>query len=343
MICLKGYYINKCKTYSEVENLIKKVYENIYLIEVALPNNPLKALNSYVIKGADKSLIIDTGFNQKECIDILVNGLKELDVDSRDTELFITHLHSDHSGMANLFAGEGVKIYSGEVDGKIINEMTEDLYWRQFDDLKVLFDLERDNITFTEHPGYKYALNSPVEFTYVKEGDKIEIDEYVFEVISIPGHTPGHIGLYEEKHKLFFGGDHILDSITPNIGFWGLKDDILATYFNSLNKIHTFDIDYLFASHRNILTEHKKRIDELFLHHKKRLNEILEVLEEGELTVRDVASRMSWRIRAKDWDHFPGPQKWFASEEAMSHLQHLYFSKKIDRELRDNKFYFKLK
>jgi len=41
------------------------------MIEVVLPNNPLKALNSYVIKGNEKSLIIDTGFNREECIDAL--------------------------------------------------------------------------------------------------------------------------------------------------------------------------------------------------------------------------------------------------------------------------------
>jgi len=323
--------------------LITKVYENIYMIEVVLPNNPLKALNSYVIKGEDKSLIIDTGFNKKECKESLFKGLKELNVDIKNTELFITHLHADHSGMVNLFEEAGVTIYSGQVDGKIINELTRESYWEKFNDFKVLFALDKDITSYKEHPGYIYALNSPVEFTYVNEGDKIEIADYVFEVVSIPGHTPGQMGLYEKKHKLFFGGDHILDSITPNVGFGGLEEDLLGIYFNSLAKIYAFDIDYLFPSHRNIIRDHKKRIDELLLHHKERLNEVLKVLEEGELTVRDIASKMSWRIRAKNWDGFPGPQKWFASEEAMSHLQHLYFIGKIDRELRDGRFYFRLK
>lgn len=323
-------------------NLITKVYENIYMIEVVLPNNPLKVLNSYVIKGDDKSLIIDTGFNQKESIKGLFEGLKELDIDIKDTELFITHLHSDHSGMASLFEEAGVKIYAGEVDGNIINQMTKESYWEQFDELKVLFDLERDNTTFKEHPGYKFALDSPVEFTYVDEGNKIDVGPYVFEVVSIPGHTPGQMGLYERNHKLFFGGDHILDRITPNIGFWGLENDTLGTYIDSLSKIYPLEIDYLFTSHRNIIRDHKKRIDELLLHHEERLNEILQVLKEGELSVRDLASKISWRIKAKNWDGFPGPQKWFASEEAMAHLQHLYFTGKVTREIRDGKLYFKV-
>ena len=207
-------------------------------------------------------------------------------------------------------------------------------------DFKLLFDLERDNTIFEEHPGYKYALNSPVDFTNVKEGDQIEIDDYIFELVSIPGHTPGQMGLYEKNHKLFFGGDHILDSITPNIGFWGLEDNFLAVYFNSLAKVYKMNIDYLFSSHRKIMRDHKKRIDELLVHHRERLNEILEVLGKDQLTVRDIASRMTWRIRAKSWEDFPGPQKWFASEEAMAHLQHLYIIGKIDRKLKDGKLYF---
>lgn len=320
-----------------------EVYGNIYKIKVVLPNNPLQALNAYVIKGEDKSLIIDTGFNQKESREALFGGLKELDIRIEETELFITHLHADHSGMANIFEEAGVDIYINKVDGDLVNEMTKDSWWERFDEYKVLFDLEKDNTSFKEHPGYKYSLKSPIDFKHLEEGEKIGIGDYVFELISLPGHTPGQMGLYERKHKLFFCGDHILDRITPNIGFWGLEDNTLGTYFKSLDKIYDFDIDYLFTSHRSILRDSKKRIDELFLHHKERLNEILDVLEEGELTVRDVASKMSWRIRARNWDDFPGPQKWFASEEAMAHLQYLYFIGKIDREIRNERLYHKLK
>ncbi len=323
--------------------MVTKVYENIYMIEVVLPNNPLKALNSYIIKGEDKSLIIDTGFNQRECIDALNDGLKELDIDIKDTELLITHLHADHSGMASIFGDAGVKIYSGEVDGKLINEMTSMSYWERFEEFKILFDLERDGVTFSEHPGYKYCLKEPVEFTFIGEGKGIQVGEYFFEVIFIPGHTPGHIGLYERNHKLFFCGDHILDRITPNIGYWGSEENILGIYFNSLAKIYSYDIDYLFPAHRNIIRDHTRRINELMFHHKERLNEILDILKEGELSVRDVAAKMHWSIRAKDWDDFPIPQKWFAAGEAMSHLEHLHCTGKIHRELKEGKLIFKLK
>ena len=326
-----------------MKNLVSKLYEDIYNIEVVLPNNPLKAINVYVVKGEDKSLIIDTGFNQKECIDSLFKGLEELDIDIKDTELFITHLHSDHSGMAGIFKDAGVKIYAGEVDGKYINNMTSLTYWEEFDKFKILLDLEKDKVTYTEHPGYKYCLREPIEFTYVKEGQGIQVGKYFFEVVDIPGHTPGQIGLYERNHKLFFGGDHVLDRITPNIGYWGTEENILAVYFNSLAKIYSFDIDILFPAHRNIITDHTRRINELIMHHKERLNEILNILKDRELSARDVASKMKWSIRAKDWDDFPNAQKWFAASEAMSHLEHLYHSGQVDKRQFEGKYLFSLK
>ncbi|MDR7855804.1 MBL fold metallo-hydrolase [Tissierella sp.] len=323
--------------------MITKVYEDIYMIEVVLPENPLKALNSYVIKGKDKSLIIDTGFNRKESVDALFGGLEELGIDIKDTELFITHLHSDHSGMASIFMEAGVNIYASEIDGRMINEMSGIEYWENFEGYKILFDLERDGVTFSEHPGYKYCPKEIIDFTYVKEGKGIQVGNYFFEVVDIPGHTPGHIGLYERDHKIFFGGDHILDRITPNIAFWGFEENILATYFNSLGKIYAYDIDYLFSAHRNIIKDHNRRISELLSHHKERLNEIIEILKLGESTVRDVAAKMKWSIRAKDWEDFPTSQKWFAAGEAMSHLEHLYCIGKLEKDLREGKLYYKLK
>lgn len=323
--------------------MIRKVYKNTYLLELTLPNNPLKAINIYIIKGEDKSLIIDTGFNLEECKDKLLTALKNLEIEISNVELFITHLHSDHCGLAAMFKNLGCKVYAGHIDGRIINKMTEIEYWKEFGKQKIMLDLAKDNVSFYDHPGYRYCPKENVDFTYLDEGKSIQIGEYFFEVVNIPGHTPGHIGLYERKHKLFFGGDHILDQITPNIGFWGFEQNILGTYFNSLGKLYSYEIDYLFPAHRNIIRDHTRRINEIIFHHKDRLKEIITILGDGQLTVRDVASNMNWRIRASSWEEFPSPQKWFATLEAMAHLEHLYYINKLKKDIVDGKIYYKLK
>ena len=98
--------------------MIQQLYHNpdIYQIHVDLPDNPLKYLNSYVVKGPTRHLVIDTGFNRPECQAALCGGLRELDVDLSRTDLFLTHLHGDHSGLVGLFTAAGCPVYMNEID-----------------------------------------------------------------------------------------------------------------------------------------------------------------------------------------------------------------------------------
>jgi glyoxylase-like metal-dependent hydrolase (beta-lactamase superfamily II) len=322
---------------------MKEVFPGIFQVELPLIGNPLKALNSYIIKYDNKALVIDTGFNAPECKEALFGALEELDVLLENVELFVTHLHSDHSGLAAEMNLSGVKIYTGEIDGQMINHMTTAEYWKGFKERAIAMDLVKDGIDFGHHPGYKYCPQYPITYQAMKEGDSIDIGQYRFEVIDIPGHTPGHIALYEPNHRLLISGDHILDPITPNIAFWGFEWDILQVYFDSLKKVREMPVDIVLPSHRKIITNHQKRIDELLFHHQERLEEVIEIVRTEWLSVRDVASKMHWSLRAKDWDAFPDPQKWFASGEAMSHLEHLYITGRLDRKEENAILKYKMK
>ena len=44
-----------------------------------------------------------------------------------------------------------------------------------------------------------------------------------------------------------------------------------------------------------------------------------------------VASEMTWDIRCNSWDEFPIAQKWFATGEAIAHLNYLQNSGRISR------------
>ena len=76
--------------------MINEIASNLFCIELPLPQNPLKSINAYVIKGKNRNLIIDTGMNRPECKAVLFPALNELRVDMEKTDLFITHLHADH-------------------------------------------------------------------------------------------------------------------------------------------------------------------------------------------------------------------------------------------------------
>ncbi|HJX69139.1 MAG TPA: MBL fold metallo-hydrolase, partial [Dehalococcoidia bacterium] len=80
---------------------MEEILSGLYRIKVPLPGSPLKATNSYVMKGAERSLIIDTGWNREDCMVALVSGLSECGVDPKQADFFITHMHADHSGLVS--------------------------------------------------------------------------------------------------------------------------------------------------------------------------------------------------------------------------------------------------
>ncbi|TGE33644.1 MBL fold metallo-hydrolase [Desulfosporosinus sp. Sb-LF] len=301
--------------------MIVEVYPGIFKNEIPLPKNPLRAINSYIIISKSRNLIIDTGFNTAECQAELMRGLNELNIDLNKTDLLITHMHVDHSGLAPFLKKQGVQtIYFSQVDGELLNQTSKrDSFYKSVN--QILGFNDENTQKFGKEFGARQT--EPLEFTPLVEGNEIVLENYCFEVVNIPGHTPGHLGLYERNHRLFFCGDHILDQITPNITFWGFDQDILATYFDSLNKVYEYEIDYLFTAHRKIIRDHQKRITELLGHHDERLKEILSILRDGKKTPIEMAASMHWDLSHKKWDDFPHPQKWFASGEALSHLEHL--------------------
>jgi len=118
-------------------------------------------------------------------------------------------------------------------------------------------------------------------------------------------------------------GDHILGNITPSVTVWGNEGDPLGDYLRSLDRIAGLDVELVLPGHRGLFRDCRGRIQELKKHHDLRLAEVRMVLDGGEFTAYEVAARMSWDITCEDWTGFPIAQQWFATGEALSHLQHL--------------------
>lgn len=321
--------------------MIEEVLKDIYKIEIPLPRNPLRAVNSYVIKTPKRNLIIDTGLNRKECMDAMQSGLSNLEINLKETDFYITHLHADHFALVSSLASGSSKVYFNKPDAEAVarggpwDDMVKTARLNGFPEGELQAALRN-------HPGHKYGSKLGVPLTIFKESDTISIGEYLFKGVATPGHTRGHMCLYEPDKKFLVAGDHILGDITPNIQSWSDEGNPLFDYLTSLDKVYELDVELVLPGHRRIFKNCRERILELKNHHQKRAEEVLSILEKGSKNAFQVASQMTWDIIAKSWDLFPVQQKWFATGETIAHLKYLEEKGMIMKEKMQGKIVYSL-
>ena len=104
------------------------------------------------------------------------------------------------------------------------------------------------------------------------------------------------------------------------------------------------DVDTIYSAHRGIIDNPKLRIDELKKHYADRNAEVYNLLKEvEENSAAQMAAKMHWDYRAKNFEEFPNNQKWFATGEALANLEHLRAIGKADYEFKDGVAYYRVK
>ena len=318
-----------------------QIIPNLYRIPVPLVG-PLKELNAYLIAGGERYLLVDTGFNLPKSKAALLGALNELSVPMDRVDILVTHLHADHSGLAAEIAVPGTRFFSSKIDGEDMNSYAGiPNYWET--QLEKLWEQGMDRSMIeglaTKHPGRAFGPQ-PLDFIFLKEGDRLHYGDFELLVLEMPGHTRGLLCLYDAEHRIFFSSDHILGDITPNITYQ-YDGDTLGHYLDSLDKADSLAMDLALPGHRSLISDPHGRIQELRVHHAVRLNEIRNIIGSRSMTPLEVASEMTWSMRGISWLQFPLPQKYFACGEAFAHLMHLYTLGELESEMRDGILFFR--
>ncbi|MCI8684549.1 MAG: MBL fold metallo-hydrolase [Lachnospiraceae bacterium] len=313
-------------------------HPDIYRIDIPLTGNPLKNLNCYVIMDGGESLVIDTGFRNEECLQVLMEGLEELGISPEHTRLFVTHLHSDHSGLAQYFDYPDTCIYMGKTEHRYLQKLMSGAI-RQLRDLMYLaegYPPEKYYEAENKNPAKIYMPNREFAVTELQDGDEILVGSVKVTALEMPGHTPGLMCCYLEKEKIMFTSDHVLFDITPNITNWPEMENPLGCYLKNLDRILEYEVKTAFPAHRNLSDKTlRQRVEEIKLHHKKRLEEILEIIKKQPGGAYEIAAGLTWSLRGKSWEQAPEKQKWFAVGETLSHLEYLIEKGKVVRKQRE--------
>jgi glyoxylase-like metal-dependent hydrolase (beta-lactamase superfamily II) len=152
----------------------------------------LEEVISYLVIGADRALLFDTGMGISN-IQAVVAGLTKLPV-----SVVNSHTHNDHVG-DNWRFGD---VYGMDTDFTRANARGSK------EDAQA--ELAPDEICGALPAGFDakaYATKAFRITHWLHDGDKIDLGGRVLKVIATPGHTPDAIALLDQKNGLLFTGD----------------------------------------------------------------------------------------------------------------------------------------
>jgi glyoxylase-like metal-dependent hydrolase (beta-lactamase superfamily II) len=246
--------------------------------------------------------------------------------------LIITHIHPDHYGLAGRIremARADLRFHRLErlfIESRyyategLVDEMME--WLRQNGAPQQELDLLSRGST---------GILNRVQVAYPDQtldgGEEVPCGKFSFRVLWTPGHSAGHICLYDAGHKVLLSGDHVLPRITPSVGLHSrAAGNPLADYLDSLRLVGQLEAELVLPGHGEPFRGLPERTAELIAHHEQRLAEMLALLRPGAEQARtgyDLAAGMRWG-RWRSWEDLPGFQRRLAVTETLAHLELLH-------------------
>ena len=172
---------------------------------------PTVGMVSYLVEENPRDYtLIDTCFTCS--IPTFESYLSNADIDIADiNRIVLTHLHPDHVEAANeLRKKSGAKIYSHWIDATYLSHELQYSGPPAKDAFEHVLKVMGTNIENVSRKFGKIHVGPIVIDGLLKDGDTIG---HSLQVIHTPGHTPGHISLYDKEHRILIGGDILFNSI----------------------------------------------------------------------------------------------------------------------------------
>lgn len=209
---------------------INKIMDGVYHI-----NEPIIGTSTVcctLIVGIKKALLIDTGYG--------IGNLKQIVKSITSLPLIVvnSHGHIDHINGNYEFD----EIYINKEDIALKNK------YATSDVRNYLIDyFEQQNLEFPEvFSKEEYVNRNDVSVLIpMEEGHVFDLGERELEVLYLPGHTKGSIGLLDRRDRALFSGD----TISSHVLMYLEESTSITTFINSLEKVNKLDFDNIIASH----------------------------------------------------------------------------------------------
>jgi len=254
------------------------VHGTLHALQV--PNPYPMGYVTVLIDIASPVTLIDTAINTPEARQAIEDGLHALGLHWESVErVIVTHHHPDHYGLAGLIeerSGASIHMLDIEI-------ARGEQYWHRWEEwlpghTKHFLDhgvppsgMEHHDAEALRTRGRVLAAN---RVQPLREGETLRLAGHDWQILWLPGHADGHLGLWQPELSLLIAADAILPRISPNVGLYGYsRPDPLGDYLDTLGRIAALNPARAVVGHYGPVMEGvAARACELSAHHQERLD-----------------------------------------------------------------------
>jgi glyoxylase-like metal-dependent hydrolase (beta-lactamase superfamily II) len=305
---------------------VEELQPGLWRLVVPLPGHSVGQVNVYALVAADGVLLIDTGWWHQAAWTVLDDLLHQAGLAASDvTRLLSTHAHPDHCGLAGTFRQEqcaAVAMHATDVacfrqrygDPEGFGQLTD----RWLDSAGV----PAESADASAMHVFRARLVNPVEPDIeLHDGQRLVHGGWELDVLHTPGHTAGHVCLYDQATRTLFTGDHVLSRINTAPAYRPLSEaDPVGGYLASFPRLRGLAVDRILPGHGSPFTDLGPRLDVLEQHHAARLTATLELVRARPGTVWEVTGGIP---RSSPWGSLTRAARVSAMAETYGHLVHL--------------------
>jgi glyoxylase-like metal-dependent hydrolase (beta-lactamase superfamily II) len=312
------------------EGGLTEVAEAVFELRLPIPFED-GLVNVFLFADGDEADLLDCGMNSDESVAAIEEALAHIGA-KRLRRLVVTHIHPDHYGAAGTFAGEGLAdLYIHRLEVPLVHPRYVELEHLVKEVHKYLrvngVPAEDAEVLSNSQRALSQLVKTAEPSVQLDGAELLQMGRRNLRVEWTPGHSPGHICLYDRQEKLLFAGDHMLPELTPNIGLHPQSTpDPLHEYLDGLRRLAAYEPELILPSHGRPFTGAPARVKVLELHHRRRLDQIVEIVDRGKETGWEVALEL-WGPRQNLYE------KRLALQEALAHLQALAVDDRVRKSV----------
>ena len=288
-------------------------------------------VNCFLLPDGEDVDMVDCGMNEPGSLAMVQTAVRELaGPRGRLRRLVVTHIHPDHYGAAGEMTREsGAELYLHRLEVPMVHPR-----YLQVDQLvdEVGHFLRLHGVPPAEAEVLKNASRrlrefvTPAEPALQLEGSELlELGERQLRVEWTPGHSAGHVCLFDLEDGLLIAGDQLLPDDTPNIGLHlQSTPNPLDDYLAGLGRLLDLRPRLVLPAHGRPFRTVGERVGTLRRHHERRKDQMLELIGVGELTGWQVATAV-WGVRSSLHEMR------LALHEGLAHLQSLSLEGRLEK------------